>query len=529
MTPRLCGNHLLWAVKLSVLAGRSGTLWSRPAHLIGVARQAIRRAAGTRSATEFRVKHRPTNVSRAAAMALLLLAAGSYCPAQSYYSGDLIHAVSLAQYETEAEASRALSGFWGDYPTARVMACGDGNGCHVVIGAFSTHAQAWATGAKLLGRSDVEVVSDVKNGVPLEELELPELPRLFGDSEGLRAAIGELPPVFEDPLGDAKEWEGPPPDSDFVDGFEGAGQPAIDALVRYLGKAPQQHADTAKIMLGRHLLRAKRFQEAETVLSEVASGTTGTKQAEAELALAYVTYFSGDRKKALEEFRAVAADDDAPPQVRLDAMRRAAGIAHLQLDYPNAWLAFSELEAAAPNDAMRAEARLQLAGLALELAGRAKGRYYEVIPLCEAVTSLPEAPRELKATAELIHLESLFFLGEKEYALNEAEAFIREYPDAPRERTSARVWKGVILTQLSRESEAAPVLEALLEEDLTADHKFGGHEPKAMAALWLARIETTRGDREKRDEYLNLIVREYPGTREAREAMQILGIRAVEN
>lgn len=268
---------------------------------------------------------------------------------------------------------------------------------------------------------------------------------------------------------------------------------------------------------------AANLTESTALLDQVAASGTQHEKAVGRLIRAYVTDKSKQRAAARDQFRTLAGDRSLLPSLRRDAMRRVAGISHALHNYPDAWLAYEQIEKTTDDPAVAAEARMARAGLAFELTGRGKGTWEEVRALCESVPTMPQAPRRVRATAALMHLETWFNQEQYNASLAEANALLATYPDIPREWYMAKVWKGISLYRLDRIAEARPVLQQILAAQIPNSEKFGGVEPRARAALWLAFLENGEGNFEARDAVVRLIQAQYPASKECMEVTQLYG------
>jgi hypothetical protein len=209
--------------------------------------------------------------------------------------------------------------------------------------------------------------------------------------------------------------------------------------------------------------------------------------------------------------------------MRREAMRRAAGVAHLQRDYPNAWLAFRQIEQCSRNGETVAEARMQRAGLAYELVLNGKGSWDEFRALCKSVENIPNVSRKTLATARLMRLESFFFDKNCYDGLAEAEAFCQDYRDITREYYVGLVWNGIYLHLLGFDERACELLGQVMAAEIPAGEKFAGLEPGARAAVWLAYIADQTGDTATRDRCRTVLQERYPDSAEARHAVTMFG------
>lgn len=298
------------------------------------------------------------------------------------------------------------------------------------------------------------------------------------------------------------------------------GSPALENfLVRYPAD-PQKNV--AKLHLARAKGRGIDFARAEQLLTEVRDSGTTPEKTMARFLHAYVKYYRKSLPEAFSGFCAIASNKAAPPSLRRESMRRAAGVAHRMRNYPDAWLAFRQLERSAREPVTAAEARMQLAGLAYELVQSGKGSWSEFRGLSNSVQEIVGASRQTLATARLMHLESYFYDHMYYDALNETEGFLRDFQDVPREYQMAKVWQGIVLNVLGQNDRAKQVLqEVITAGDPSA--KFSGVEPRARAAAWLAWIADKTGDVQLRDQNRAMLQSQFPDSEENKHLMSLFG------
>jgi tetratricopeptide (TPR) repeat protein len=298
----------------------------------------------------------------------------------------------------------------------------------------------------------------------------------------------------------------------------------VPALERFLAQHPQDaKANAARLRLVRRLMARKDAgARIQSLLSEVTASGSANQRAIAT----YLGAYSAMNEQSpstdpVEAFRAVASNPGMPREMRLDAMRRAAGLAHKHRDYPTAWLAFDQLEKTSSDQEVKAEARMQKAGLAFELADSAKGTWGEVRQLCETAAASPSATRQTRATAQLIRLETYFKEGDLQQALTDTNSFLGEYVDVRREWALASLWKGIFLVKLGRYEEATAALEPILSFNLTEKEKFAKVEPEAQAALWLAWMAARQEDNTRKQTYIDYLSQLFPESREFKAAQNL--------
>src|SRR5205814_1608905 len=130
-----------------------------------------------------------------------------------------------------------------------------------------------------------------------------------------------------------------------------------------------------------------------------------------------------------DSFFNTSNDVSLPPSVRREAMKLAAASSHALHRYSEAWLAYEQIRDNAADATSSAEAAIQLAGLAYELAGCGKGDWDSVGQMCLAAEDNPGASHKDKATAALMHLETLYEQGKYIEALAEIQEFYSSFSD----------------------------------------------------------------------------------------------------
>lgn len=291
------------------------------------------------------------------------------------------------------------------------------------------------------------------------------------------------------------------------------------ALKTFLQTNPNDAlANAARIRLARRLLAQKDYRGARALLTEVLSSGSLEERKKARLVAAYVENSSSGSEAGYAAYLAVAKDTSLEPELRSHALRLAAGTAHAANAYTSAVLAYRQIASEAPSHPERHEAQLQLIGLQIELVGRGKGTWDEVISSCNALCDDALVAREIKATANMMRFETMFHAGYKAEALAACEAHLRLYPDIRREYIAAKTWYGALLVYAGRREEAKTVLHEVLDMDISKGEKFGSHEPKARAAYWLGFIAAQAGDASVQQYYVHYITSKFPHSTEAQKA-----------
>lgn len=307
------------------------------------------------------------------------------------------------------------------------------------------------------------------------------------------------------------------------------------ALRRLLADHPENHQiNRIKLRLSRKEMALKDYTAADALLSQVEAEGTPAEAAAARYLKAYVKLHREGSRHCFDDFAAVVADPALPDEARLDAMRRAAGSAHAAKNHVEAWLAFDQLDKWARDSDTLAEAKMQKAGLAYEIAGLqvlswddiTSDTWSEVRAACRAVRDVPGAPTKSVATADLMHMETWFWQKEYIQALDEAEDLIAlsaADSQSRREYNEARSWKAIFLAKLGRKSEAKPLFEEIMQWEIAESDRFAGRHPKAIAALWLAWYAFAEKDTEAERHYLRLLRNDYASYPQVEQAREMFG------
>lgn len=446
-------------------------------------------------------------------------------PAQRMYS------IQVGAYSTIEEAQQACSGFSDTCSPTFTTTRNDSTGYEqkVWMGHFSSYAEAWVYKTQL-GPEVAPgnfIVSWDYDGRPLQTNQFP-LQHPF-QTDGLVGQANNVPGHWDlagmtwvEPVN--SEWLSAPVESLNRDQLlavglgasgESTARPALERFVElYSGDA---ESNRIRLRLARIVGRVE-FAATDQLLNVVVDSGTPEQCGAARLLSAYSYYYRKDYAGSYERFREAANNPAHAPTLRRDAMRRAAAVAHKLHRYPEAWLAFGQIEESAADVSEAAEARMQRAGLALELVGRGKGRWEEARALCASVTAMPGVPRGVQATAALMHFETYYHENRLAEALDGAVGFMELYPDCTREYRVAQAWRGIILAQLHRLDEALVILEEAASTPIDAKDTFAGLAPRARAALWLAWVADLKGNHVLRDQWVQFLEAEYPQSPETSKA-----------
>lgn len=268
-------------------------------------------------------------------------------------------------------------------------------------------------------------------------------------------------------------------------------QQGIPALERFITENPSApEVNQTRMRLARRLMGRSEYAQAKALLADVEVNGSAEEKSLGRLLGAYATMYDKGTSDVMPVFKQIAEDELAPPAVRREAMRRYAGSAHANRNYPEAWLAFRQIaESPATPEEDKAEAELQLAGLAFEISrGKTDANWDEVRQRCQTVLQNPIAPHQMKATAALMHLETHYEQRAFTTALTEIAAFESAYADVKREHSMALLWKGLILAETGQHAQALEALEAVKDLELEDSEKFHRQNPEAKALVWMVYI-----------------------------------------
>ena len=411
-----------------------------------------------------------------------------------------------------------------------------GKSYQVLVGPFDSYMDAWATNRSLptefptdrfIDKWGMESVqSDLPRAstprlVPPIKLTAPSM-RQVEPGEFVSVAIPALKP-YAYSIEDGLDVSSLNREDKLSVGFLGKkNSHGVEALESFLREYPSDSfVNTAKIRLARRLMAQKRFADSEKLLGEVIVGGGAEERNKALLILAYVKNSTKGYHEGYAAFLAIAQDLALDGSVRSHALRMAAGSAHAAQEYTSSVLTFRQLENEAFSLPERREAKVQLCGIQMELVGRAKGNWGEVIASCDAICDDPEFEHEFKATANLMRFEAMFHAGYIEDALVECRKHLELFPDVRREFVSAVTWHGALLVHANQKEEAKKVLKRVLEMEIASKDKFGGHEPKARAAYWLAFIALQEANFSERDRYVDYLRTNFPKSPETNKISQM--------
>ncbi len=450
------------------------------------------------------------------------------------------YTIQIGAYETAAAAEAAALSAEAYADPVHVF---EGEGTHpwkVTLGEFEFYAGAWAVKEKLnrpeltgcfIARRDIarpqrneQLPVDEpftlngfpdrpRNRVPIEELQPLEYMRSVGLESNERLPA-ELSGAALASLDNDQLYRVGVSDSDNARG--------ISALQTFISNAPTDpRVNRARLRLAKRLMRTDDFTQIEQVLTTVEGEQNEELTPVCGFLRAYVVLKRDGKSAAIDDFAAVAGDMTVPAALRRDAMRRVARAMHSTGDPAGAWLAFERILESAPDRSTQAWARMQMAGLAIELAGRGKGTLAEGRELAERAAAMPGIAKRDRATALLMRLETLFNERRYEGLPLQIDAYLAEFSDIRRECLTARVLKGTTLLQTGDEVGARAVFEAVAaEENVAARDMFGSEDQRARALGYLCQLCVRHGDEQGYTTYMGELTQRFPGSRHRTEALE---------
>jgi TolA-binding protein len=401
----------------------------------------------------------------------------------------------------------------------------------VLVGHIPYEAEAWVFKSRLkeVEIPGCEVVSWNWDGRTLEENTLPiELPfepdiistlprdaecRLYYEDRGEpsqdeQAALDavSMEGLNEEQLYYRGDWG----DTDLV---------AIPSLEYLLEEYPfSDIAHKARLRLSRRYMARQKYEEAQKLLDEVSTHGTAEEKSKAKLLSAYLFLYKTDSKTdQYNAFIEAANYSEMIPEDRLEAMLRAAALAHKLYRFTTAWLAYSQIEKAVDTPKIVTFAKMQKSALAFELVGRDVGQWEETRKLCEIAESVDNAPDNVAATARLMWAETFFKQKEYQKALEEMERLRQDYPNVERECATALYWIGRCQYFLGQYDQAIETFSALENEPVEVTKLFAALNVKSRGLLEKARLMMRQNQTEEAKAVLAELVEKYPDSNEAKD------------
>ena len=179
-------------------------------------------------------------------------------------------------------------------------------------------------------------------------------------------------------------------------------------------------------------------------------------------------------------------------------MRRVAWTYHIQGDRIKAYRAYREMERFTGSELVRAIARVECAGLLMEMARRAKGSLEDCRRECQKVlTMTPERFRKQRATAAVMYLETYYYEQNYERCVQLAEEFFKSYPDCKREYSIALCTAAQAYGRMKKYDESIRLLLELVNLKVGPEDKFYHYDLQKWAIGWLVWNYESKGDMEQ--------------------------------
>lgn len=175
---------------------------------------------------------------------------------------------------------------------------------------------------------------------------------------------------------------------------------------------------------------------------------------------------------------------------RIKAMRRVAWILHQQGRRQDAYQAYREMQSFSASLYSQTQAAVECAGLLMELARSKKGTLEECRRECLKVLEISKEfqddPdfRQLRATVELMFLETFVHEEKHENAARLADSFIIKYPDRPRELSMALMFQAYAHNSIGNYLKAKEALLQVMKTDW----------PESPYESWKSRDSHSRWD-----------------------------------
>jgi tetratricopeptide (TPR) repeat protein len=288
----------------------------------------------------------------------------------------------------------------------------------------------------------------------------------------------------------------------------------IQTLEKYIAAYPEGiHTNRARLRLARRIMGIKDFARVNEILDNVERSSNDMEKAVAKLLRAYTKLYQ-NYQEAYEAFRLLASDTSMPESIRLESMRRAAGMAHAKYYYAKAYLCFEQLERVATNEDIASEALMQRAGLAFEMVGRDVGNWEEIRTMLEEVGKRESAPAKVKATANLMFAETFYKQDRWKECILHSEELRKNYPDINRESATALYWKAKSLHKMGNLNEALKTYEEIEMENVKDEDLFPGLNVKSLGLLNRIRIHVDSDNLSEATQILNDLKQRYPESNE---------------
>lgn len=188
---------------------------------------------------------------------------------------------------------------------------------------------------------------------------------------------------------------------------------------------------------------------------------------------------------------------------RIKSIRRVAWIMHQQKDRLGAYKAYREMESFTGSDYSRVMAKVECAGLLMELARCDKGPLSDCRRECEKIKESipaeyiidPDYKLQLAIT-ELMHLEAWFYEGKFQKCLEESEVYLTKYEDTyNREKAVCKTFLGICYYKIGNYNKAVEILSQVINMDI--QRKWQAVDSKKNSLDILIRMAKEEEDNER--------------------------------
>jgi hypothetical protein len=302
---------------------------------------------------------------------------------------------------------------------------------------------------------------------------------------------------------------------------------AIQALERFITNNPTAaEVNCAKLRKVRRLVGPNDYAKCHPLLDDVVANGTAAEKEVAHLLRGYALRHESS-KAAYEHFATVASLTTASASLRREAMRRAAGNAHVAGLLSESYQCFDQIEREAANVDELTEARMQKGGLAFEiLLEENVGDWDNVRRLLASVWAIPNAPEKYVVTAKLMHAETHFKEENYHQSLLEMDALINEYGSNPayrRDISMAMTWRGIALHKVGDNAGAQRAFDDVLGVGLAREENFKDRNIDALAAYWQTYLSHLNREYEESETWQEYLERVHPDSRETLKARSQYG------
>lgn len=261
---------------------------------------------------------------------------------------------------------------------------------------------------------------------------------------------------------------------------------AFDAFVQRFPARPE--VSEARMKKAYWLAEVGNREEAAKEFEQIASDySTAPLAGEANMRMAYLALANGGNDTgALKMFLKVASGEiPSTSEARIESMIRCAALYHRAHDLATAASAYDTIAKSTSNQEIQAFAKMQKAGIILELARNDKATYERVRETClDVLDNYPDANRQTRSTAALMHLESYCYEHDFETAYSLKEKYSEEFEGTP-EAPIGYYWLAYVLHENGKSKEALEIVHNLLKGDFDTSGRF----PYTNLRAALSRLE----------------------------------------